>query len=181
MEIVLPETKPATEWVRGRALQKVSPQERHARAQFHIVSLVGLWAEQTGAGRVGTEWEFRIGPPGEDLRPLVPDVAFLSYERIGYDDDEAAQIPRVAPDVAFEVVSPRDRKVDIEHKIGVYLASGTRAVVLVDPARQTATVHDISGVARLASSDVFSHEALPGFAVQVARFFEKAIPPERRV
>jgi hypothetical protein len=28
-EIVLPETKPETEWVRGRALQKVSPTLRH--------------------------------------------------------------------------------------------------------------------------------------------------------
>ncbi len=32
-EIVLPETKPETEWVRGRALQKVSPRYRHARCQ----------------------------------------------------------------------------------------------------------------------------------------------------
>ena len=34
--------------------------------------LLRLWAD--GRGEVGTEWCFRLEPPGEDIRPLVPDV-----------------------------------------------------------------------------------------------------------
>ncbi|HEY5096005.1 MAG TPA: Uma2 family endonuclease [Candidatus Eremiobacteraceae bacterium] len=33
MEIEVPKTKPATEWVNGCALQKKRPRERHSRAQ----------------------------------------------------------------------------------------------------------------------------------------------------
>jgi len=58
----------------------------------------------------------------------VPDVAFLSYERLGYDEDEAAQIPYMAPDAAIEILSPDDGRADIEEKIRVYLASGTALV-----------------------------------------------------
>ena len=32
-DIVLPEVKPALEWIGGRAVQKVSPQRKHALAQ----------------------------------------------------------------------------------------------------------------------------------------------------
>ncbi len=28
-------------------------------------------------GEVGTEWRFRVQPPGEPARPLVPDVAYV--------------------------------------------------------------------------------------------------------
>lgn len=180
MEIMLRETKPATEWVRGRALQKVTPQERHARTQGLIVALLSDWANQVGTGRVGAEWEFRIAPPGEIRRPLVPDVAYLSYDRIGYDDDEAAQIPRVAPDAVFEVLSPRDRNADVEHKIAVYLSSGCRVVFLVETLEQTLTAHEARGVTVWRTADILSHPALPGFAVRVARLFAKPLPPERR-
>ena len=83
---------------------------------------------------MGTEWEFRIGPPGEEVRTLVPDVAYLSYERLGYDEDDAAQAPCVAPYVAREVISPNDRRRYVDEKIGVYLASGAELVVLDRPA-----------------------------------------------
>ncbi|HMF27287.1 MAG TPA: Uma2 family endonuclease, partial [Candidatus Cybelea sp.] len=79
-EILLPETKPETEWVRGRALQKVSPQRDHARLQLALGIALDRWA--AGAGEVGTEWRFRVAPPGEVRRPLVPDVAYVSKERI---------------------------------------------------------------------------------------------------
>src|SRR5271165_50987 len=64
----------------GRPLQKMSPRERHSRAQTNFVAALGTWADETGSGRVGTEWDFRIAPPGEPRRPLVPDIAYLSYD-----------------------------------------------------------------------------------------------------
>ena len=84
-EISVPDTKPATEWVNGRALQKMSPQRKHARAQSIFASALHAWAASEGPGRVGTEWDFRLAPPGEVRRPLVPDVAYLSYTRVPYE------------------------------------------------------------------------------------------------
>jgi Uma2 family endonuclease len=178
-EIRVPETKPATEWVNGRALQKVSPQERHARAQARMVSAFAAWADATGSGRVGTEWEFRVTPPHEMTRPLVPDVAFLSYDRLAYDHDDMAQIPYMAPDVAVEIISPGDQRRDIEEKVRVYLASGATVVLLVDPLEQTLTARGPDGEQRYSRDDIFAHEALPGFSIRVASLFEKPQPKRR--
>jgi hypothetical protein len=84
-EITLPETKPALEWVNGRALQKLSPRRKHALAQGRFFTALDSWAQTHDCGTVGTEWEFRIAPPGEIRRPLVPDVAYLSYARLPFD------------------------------------------------------------------------------------------------
>jgi len=171
-EITVPKTKPATEWVNGRALQKVSPQERHAVAQGAVAEALRAWARATRYGRVGTEWEFRVTPPHEVTRPLVPDMAFLSYQRLGYDQSDAAQIPYMAPDVAVEVVSPDDRRSDIDEKIRVYLAAGATLVLYVDPANQTFTAYDAQGTHRYGRNETFTHRALPRFSVKVASIFE---------
>jgi Uma2 family endonuclease len=175
-EITVPETKPATEWVNGRALQKVSPQERHARAQGRMVIALTAWADAAGSGRVGTEWEFRVTPPHEMTRPLVPDIAFLSYDRLGFDHDDMAQIPYMAPDVAVEIISPGDHRRDIDEKTRVYLASGASLVLLVDPFEQTLTARDANGERRYSRFETFAHEALPGFSLKVASLFEKPQP-----
>src|ERR1700730_255434 len=111
-EIILPEATQALEWVNGRALQKVSPQRKHALAQTQFSAALVRWAEIHHSGEVGTEWEFRIEPPGEKRRPLVPDVAFLAFGRVPYDDEAAADIPRLAPDAVVEILSPGDRAPD---------------------------------------------------------------------
>jgi Uma2 family endonuclease len=87
-EIVLPETTPETEWVRGRALQKVSPTYDHAVLQRLLATQIGAWSDAGVHGRVGTEWRFRIAPPGEIVRPFVPDVGFITYEALPLDAPE---------------------------------------------------------------------------------------------
>ncbi len=171
-EIIVPETKPATEWVRGRALQKVSPQQRHAHAQAVLAGSLVSWARARRFGRVGTEWQFNVAPPGDVARPLVPDVAVLSYERLPRDQVEAAQIPRMAPDVAVEIISPTDLRADIDHKIGVYLSAGSTLVLLVDPKEKTFHSFDRIGSRVFNADDDFTHPALPGFAILVSSVFE---------
>lgn len=171
-EIVLPETKPETEWVNGRALQKVSPTYRHARLQAQMLMALDDWAD--GRGRVGIEWRFRVAPPGEIVGPLVPDVAFLSYSRLPPDADDAAQVPLGAPSVAVEILSPDDRPRDVQDKTATYLRAGTDAVVIVDPKTETIRVESQSGTAYFASGDIFEHESLPEFRLDVERYFARA-------
>jgi len=171
-EITVPDTTPATEWVNGRALQKMSPREEHARAQLRLGVALLAWAEEAGSGRVGSEWEFRVTPPGEATRPLVPDIAFLSFDRLGDAEHDAAQIPYLAPDVAVEIISPGDRRADIEDKIRVYLAAGAKLVLLVDPVRRTFIAHDSQGARPFSDDEKFVHAALPGFSVRVFSVFE---------
>ena len=170
-EITLPEAKPAFEWVNGRALQKMGPKSRHSLAQTRFTIALDAWARKYGRGMVGTEWRFRIQPLGEVRRPLVPDVAFLSYTRVPREELLVTEEPLVAPDVVVEVRSPGDRDKDIEHKVGVYLACGTRVIFLVDPKKQTVTVRDPLGRQQFDAHDTLVHEALPGFRLAVNSLF----------
>ncbi len=168
-EIVLPETKPETEWVRGRPLQKVSPQRDHSLLQGALVIELNRWAH--GRGEVGPEWRFRIAPPGEVRRPLVPDVSYVSNARLRDLTDEQLQIPPLAPDVAVEILSPDDRRVDVDDKIGVYLRAGSSLVIVVDPQRRIVELHDGTTTTHLDPSGTIQHAALPGFAYPVAELF----------
>src|ERR1700694_3000386 len=174
-EIVLPETKPETEWVRGRALQKVSATYDHAALQARLVIAFTAWVDEGERGRVGPEWRFRVAPPGEVVRPLVPDIGYLSYDALPADTPhDAVQVPLAAPTVAVEILSPDDRPADVEDKIATYLRGGTGAVIVVDPRGETFTVHDRRGVRVLGKGDTLTHPALPGFRLDVGGLFERA-------
>ncbi|HEY5095439.1 MAG TPA: Uma2 family endonuclease [Candidatus Eremiobacteraceae bacterium] len=174
-EIFLPETKPALEWINGRAVQKVSPKRKHALAQTRFAAARDAWAQVTGRGMVGTEWHFYVAPPGEDRRPLVPDVAYLSYARLPYAAQLETEIPRVAPDVPIEILSPDDRPDDVAEKVRVYLAAGALAVVLVDTDAQSATVCESGQTQRFGGDDIFAHPVLPGFSMAIQYLFT---PPQ---
>jgi Uma2 family endonuclease len=150
-------------------VQKVSPKRRHSLLQAKFVMLLHPWAD--GRGEIGTEWRFRLEPPGEDIRPFVPDVAFLSYERMGERTDNELEAPLLPPNVAIEIRSPDDRQRHIDHKIEVYLAAGTDLVVLVDPLKRTIETFDRSGHAVLNEGDTFAHQALPGLTFNVSDAF----------
>ena len=169
-EIVLPEAKPALEWILGRAVQKVSPKRRHALLQGWWVTRLGAWARMRG--EVAPEWRFRIGPPSEVVRPLVPDVAYLSYERMGDASDEELEAPLISPDVAVEILSTDDKLRHIEHKIETYLASGSDAVITVDPDARIVSVHTDAAARTFAVGETFEHPVLPGFTFALAEMFE---------
>jgi Uma2 family endonuclease len=174
-EIVLPETKPETEWIRGRARQKVSPTFDHGSLQGLLFMALRTWADSGAHGRVGTEWRFRVAPPGAIVRPLVPDVGYLSYADLAADAPrDVVQVPLGAPTVAVEVLSPDDRAADVEHKISIYLAAGTSAVFVVDPRRETIAVHDRDGARVVRAGDTLAHAALPGFTLDVGALFARA-------
>lgn len=173
-EIVLPETKPETEWVRGRPLQKVSPTRGHSRLQLELGAALNTWAG--GRGEVATEWRFRIAPAGERRRPLVPDISYVALDRLRGHTAEELETPDFAPTVAIEILSPRDEPADVASKIDVYLRGGTELVIVVDPAARTMLLYDgASGPSELHSGDTLRHAALPGFELDVTALFSRAL------
>ena len=174
-EIILPDNvKPALEWVNNRILQKVSPKRKHALAQSRFASALSTWADAGGYGMVGTEWHFQVRPAGEISRTLVPDIAFLSYDRMPVEELETTDIPRIAPDVVVEVRSPDDREEDVEEKVRVYLKAGTRVVFLVDTEQKIVTVRDYQGTRVVSNAERVTHEAVPGFWMDAKTLFELA-------
>jgi Uma2 family endonuclease len=171
-EIILPEIKPALEWVNNRIIQKVTPRRKHALAQSRFCAALDAWACEHGSGMAGTEWHFQVQPPGEISRTLVPDVAYLSYNRLPRHEMEFTEIPRIAPDAVVEVRSPEDLQRDIAEKTRVYLAAGTDVVFLVDPEKKTVTIVDAHGATVLEEADTVRHRALPGFSLSSRTLFE---------
>ena len=87
------------------------------------------------------------------------------------DAGEEAEEPHIAPDAAFEILSPSSRALHVAHKIDVYLQAGTGLVAIIDPATRTIRLIDRDGERTLVGDDIFEHAALPGFTFDIAAYF----------
>ncbi len=102
----------------------------------------------------------------------APDVFFVSSERVA-----AGGIPKGywpgPPDLAVEVVSPNDRRTQVEAKALEWLAAGTRAVIVVDPPTRTATVYLSADDVRVLHADeqLDLGDVVPGWSPRVGDFF----------
>jgi Uma2 family endonuclease len=138
--------KPYVESIRGCIEPKVSPQRQHALLQWRLAAQLDRWAR--GRGEVGTEWRFYLLESEGKSSSLVPDVSYVSFERLPLDlPDDARERPRLAPDIAVEILSPRDSRRRLAEKIALYLRHGSRVVLTIDPDARTLTQHTAEGVA----------------------------------
>jgi Uma2 family endonuclease len=180
-EIVLPETKPETEWIGDRPVQKVSPTRKHSLLQLAFAEALKAWAKAGNRGQVGTEWRFRASPPGEDIHPLIPDVAYMSYERLRSLAPKEREVPPVAPEIVVEILSPDDRPKDVVEKRRVYFAWGVLVELIADPQKRTLDVYEHNGLHECigAEQETYTPATVPDLALPVkAMFAEMEIPDE---
>ena len=77
-----------------------------------------------------------------------------------------------APDLAVEVVSPGDSSSDVQSKAVNWIAAGTTALLVLDPARRSATVYRTGGDVHVYTDGDFDlSDVVPGWRVAVADFF----------
>jgi Uma2 family endonuclease len=102
---------------------------------------------------------------------VIPDVAIVGLDQERTIDP--AEVPHGAPLLAVEVVSSETAET-LEHKIKLYLRNGSKIVIVAYPLERSIRVHDASRNAKDLEQDQFLElpELLPGFRVQVAKFFE---------
>jgi len=139
--------KPYVESICGRLEPKVSPKRRHAILQVRIAIALAQWAGERG--EVGTEWRCYL-LAGARPSSLVPDVSYYSFERLPASlPDDARERPRIAPDVAVEILSPGDSRRLLDEKIALYFAHGGLTVIVADPLARTIALHgaDPAGLA----------------------------------
>jgi len=164
----IPEVKPAIESIRGAWFQKVSPRTRHSLLQGRMfLALATCLGER---GFVGPEWRFYFAPSDELPSTLVPDVAFVSKERLP-DPGDARERPLLAPDIAVEVLSPGDRLSVLETKIDLYLAHGALLVIVVDPENKTVRVRQRDRDETFAHGERARTAAFPDLAIDVTELF----------
>jgi Uma2 family endonuclease len=100
----------------------------------------------------------------------APDAGFIAKHRL------AGGVPKGhfegVPDLAVEVVSPGESKREVAEKINMWLARGTVACWVAEPASKTVTIHR-HGVESVRKSDeVRDEELLPGFVLPLGEVFK---------
>ena len=109
-------------------------------------------------------------------RVRIPDVAFVSAARFPDGKSPRGPIPAIAPDLAVEVLSESNTRMEMSIKLQEYFTAGTRLVWYVDPKSKSVDVYTaadrmetLAGDAILTGGDV-----LPGFQTPVSAIFDIA-------
>ncbi len=121
-----------------------------ANPQVHLESLVEMGAEVSKHDT------------------FVPVVSVVKIDRLGGED----RIFRGAPDLAIEVVSPRDTATHLKSKVDAYLRGDSRTVWVVYPDSRSVMVHSGDTARELKADQKIEDQLLPGFSTPVSSFFE---------
>ncbi len=160
---------PEIEYLDGRPHAKVSPRLDHSVVQGALIRIIGLKGE--GRGLVLPELRVDPGTRGALKTEFVPDVSFISYERLSQLSGEARQEPPFSPDIAIEVRSPSDNLRYLARKIARYLETGAPLVLDVDPATRSISAHASDGVRTFSTGERFAHNAVPWLEFDVDCIF----------
>jgi Uma2 family endonuclease len=154
---------------RGMLVREPMPGARHGWMAARIFETLSAFVRERGLGAVLFDTGFRLAVAPPTVRG--PDVAFIAKERL------PEQIPvgfwEQPPDLAVEVVSPSNRRADLEAKVTDYFGAGTRTVWLVDPQKGRVTVYrSRDDIQVLGHTDVLhGDDVLSDFSVPVRALF----------
>jgi Uma2 family endonuclease len=133
----LPETKPASEYIDGRIVQKPMPQGKHSTLQAELVIAIDAVAKSRRIARAFPELRCTFAG-----RSVVPDIAVFIWERIPIDEQgEIANVFDRTPDWTIEILSPEQSQTRVTGNILHCLEHGCRMGWLIDPAERSVLVY----------------------------------------
>lgn len=164
----LPDDDVPTELVRGRVVREAQPAYPHARLQMWLGHLLTQQIESHG-------WPLECGGAAGCLVEEGPDTvrgADLVVVRTGRALGRANFVAG-GPELAIEILSPSNRRKEIQEKVREYLAAGSERVWVVDPKRRTVVMHRADAPpAAFAGADCLDGGTLmPGLTITVAQVF----------
>jgi Uma2 family endonuclease len=144
----------------------------HGVVAATVTAILGQFTQIHKLGRVyasGTGFLLATNPD----TVLAPDGAFVSRERTEAVGRVTGYWPG-APDLAIEVISPNDLYTEVDEKVAMWLANGTRMAIVVNPRRRTVAVHRSATEGRhLTADDVLDGEdVVPGWSAPVKELFD---------
>jgi Uma2 family endonuclease len=103
----------------------------------------------------------------------IPDVAFVSWDRVPGRRVPAEPVPPLVPDLVVEVRSEGNTDEEMARKRREYFAAGVRLVWLIQPACQTVSVYTAADqCAELGEAHTLEGgEVLPGFTLPLWELF----------
>lgn len=155
------------EYVKGELIPRPPTSGEHGDIRANLFLSLGPYVRENQLGRVYTsDTGFKIGD-----RFLIPDIAFVSTERLPDNRRKAFSIP---PDLAVEIVSPTDVLFRVFEKALTYLSGGTQLVWVIEPVAKTVTVYrsevDIETFTR--EDTLTGEDIIEGFSCKVSQLFE---------
>jgi Uma2 family endonuclease len=148
------------------------PTRRHQRVILRLAFAIETWIRADPArGELAMEPTVQV----RSNRGYLPDLAWFSADRVPRDAGDP--YPRVAPDLAVEVLSPSTRSFDLLRKRVDYARIGVRELWLIDPDMAAALVlrlpteppqpAEFVQVEELDADGVLSSPLLPGLEIPV--------------
>jgi Uma2 family endonuclease len=109
-------------------------------------------------------------------RVRLPDVSFVSWDKLPNRELPAEPIANLVPDLAVEVLSESNTPREMENKRREYFRGGARLVWEIDPKTQSARVYTDPDTFQEISPDggLDGGDVLPGFVLPLKRLFARA-------
>jgi Uma2 family endonuclease len=109
-------------------------------------------------------------------RVRIPDIAFVSFDRLPGRQVPREPIPSLVPDLAVEVLSDSNTRQEMAIKLREYFTAGTRLVWYVDAKARSVDVYNaVDQVQTLADNAILTGaDVLPGFQTPVSAIFDIA-------
>jgi Uma2 family endonuclease len=141
-----------------------------SRMASEIIIALGLYLRAHNLGTVAGEAGMLRLLPG---LVRIPDVCFVSWALL---PRTYGQIPPIAPDLAIEVLSPSNTRMEMARKLRDYFGAGTRLVWIFDLRSRTVTVYTAPEQFTVLddSQTLEGGDVLPGFAVSLGELFDRA-------
>jgi Uma2 family endonuclease len=113
-------------------------------------------------------------------RVRAPDVCFTSWLKRPDRTIPSNPISDLIPDLAVEVLSPKNTRREMERKLEDYFIGGVRLVWMIDPKSRTAEIHTGPGETTMIdeSGSLEGRDVLPGFTLPLAKLFERLEKPK---
>jgi Uma2 family endonuclease len=163
------------ELVDGTLVEKAMGFEE-SRLALLLSHLVQTYLDKNDLGIcVGADGMMRIAP----RLVRIPDLSFISWDRLPGRESPREPIPDLAPDLAVEVLSEGNTKPEMTRKVREYFEAGVILVWLIDPRKRTARVFSTVEKSTLVRADqsLDGGAVLPGFVLPLSELLDRGRRP----
>lgn len=107
------------------------------------------------------------------------DVSFIRLDRMSVAEAQEPGTVRIAPDLATEVISPKEVAYALDDKIVDYLKAGVRLIWVIHPLLRTVRIHRLDGsLGHLSDKqELDGEDVVTGFRCRVADLFVPPVGP----
>jgi Uma2 family endonuclease len=159
------------ELIEGVLVEKIMGYQEGFLAAI-LIRLLGNFADENDLGAVnGADGTIRLMPG----LVRIPDVSFVSWDKLPRRMIPKTAIPDLVPDLAVEVLSEGNSAEEMVRKLRDYFFCGVRLVWYVDPAKRSVSVYTSpeDRVDLDESGTLDGGVVLPGFKLSLRKLFAR--------